>query len=165
MSGSIPTKRTPRTDVSSPDQRLDRVKQIARLLDTAIRIPWTPIRFGVDSLIGLVPGLGDALGTALSGYILFEAARLGASKRLLLRMLSNVAVDTLLGLVPLVGDLFDVFWKANDRNVQLLARHVQDPDGTKSATTFFFATIFVALLGLVAASAIAVGWGLRVLMG
>ncbi len=139
----------PKRDEQSPGERLARVQRLAYLLDTAVRIPWTPIRFGVDSVIGLVPGLGDAVGAAMSGYIMYEAARLGASKRVLLRMLYNVGLDVLAGVIPIVGDLVDVVWRANDRNVRLLERHIHDPAGTKSATGWFFAAITAALAGLV----------------
>jgi hypothetical protein len=105
-------------------QRLARVDALARLLDTAFAVPGTNVRFGVDALIGLVPGLGDVVTTAISLYIVREARALGASRAVVGRMLFNVAVDGVIGVVPVVGDLFDVAWRANRRNVALLQRHL-----------------------------------------
>lgn len=101
-------------------ERIARLDTLARLLDTAFVIPGTRFRFGMDGLIGLVPGIGDAVTTALSLWIVYEAHQLGAPKHMLVRMLGNVALDGVVGSVPLAGDVFDVMWKANRRNVSLL---------------------------------------------
>src|SRR5215212_3013184 len=87
------------------------VRALARVLDSAVRIPGTNIRFGADSLIGLVPGLGDMAGAVLSGYIVLVATRLGAPTPVVARMLLNIGLDTLAGSIPVLGDLFDVAWK------------------------------------------------------
>lgn len=108
-----------------PDARLRQARAIARLLDTAIPIPGTSMRLGIDPLLGLVPGLGDVAGAAMSGYVVLTAVRLGAPRFLVARMVGNVALDTLVGTVPLLGDLFDAGWKANTRNVALLDRHLE----------------------------------------
>ena len=92
----------------------------ATLLDTALVIPGTGIRFGLDALIGFFPVLGDTITTALSLFIVHEAYQLGAPGHVIARMLGNVALDGVLGAVPLVGDVFDVLWRANRRNVRLL---------------------------------------------
>lgn len=105
-------------------QRLARLDSLARLLDTAFVVPGTNIRFGVDAVIGLLPGLGDVITTALSLYIVREARALGASKAVIGRMMFNVAVDGAIGLVPVLGDVFDVAFRANRRNVMLLQRHL-----------------------------------------
>lgn len=110
---------------------LARVRRLATLLDAAVGIPGTRLRFGLDSLLGLIPGGGDVAGALLSGGVVLAAARLGATPSLLLRMLGNVALDALLGTVPVAGDLFDVAWKANMRNVRLLERHLDDPEGAR----------------------------------
>src|SRR4051794_40989007 len=97
-------------ETSSPNESLRRVNVVAALLDDAIRVPGTKLRFGVDPLVGLIPGLGDLLGGAASAYILLEAARAGAPSSVLLRMGLNVGIDTLIGGVPILGDLFDFAW-------------------------------------------------------
>jgi hypothetical protein len=105
-------------------ERIARLDALATLLDTAFVVPGTNIRFGVDALIGLVPGIGDAITTLLALYVVREARELGAPRFLILRMLGNVAIDGLFGAVPLVGDAFDVAWRANRRNIKLLRDHL-----------------------------------------
>jgi hypothetical protein len=115
-------------DIARPRSRAERIARLealATLMDTAILIPGTNIRFGVDALVGLVPGIGDALTTAVSLWIVSEARALGAPGHLIARMLGNVAIDGLVGAVPLLGDAFDVVWKSNRRNMHLLRRHLE----------------------------------------
>src|SRR5215831_13009255 len=100
--------------------RIARIDALATLLDTALVIPGTGIRFGFDGLIGLFPVVGDMITTALSLFIVHEAYQLGAPGYVIVRMLGNVALDGVFGAAPLVGDAFDVFWRANRRNVRLL---------------------------------------------
>lgn len=104
---------------------LDRLRWLAALLDTAVRLPGGA-RVGADAIIGLVPGIGDAITTAMAAYIVYEAKRLGVPKRKLLRMAANVAIDGLVGAVPILGDLFDVAFKANIRNLRIIERHFAD---------------------------------------
>lgn len=103
-------------------KRLDRY---ASLLDNKFRIPGTRIRFGWDAIIGLIPGLGDTVTLLLSAVILIEARRIGAPKSLLLKMAGNMGLEWLIGLIPILGDMFDVYWKANIRNMDLLKQHLQ----------------------------------------
>ncbi len=105
---------------TSRRDRVARIDALATLLDTAFILPGTNIRFGLDALIGLVPGFGDVLTTAMSLYIVHEAHQLGAPSHVLARMVANVALDGFVGAVPLVGDAFDVAFRANRRNMALL---------------------------------------------
>jgi hypothetical protein len=105
-------------------ERIARLDGLATLLDTAFFIPGTNIRFGIDAMIGLVPGIGDAITTAMSLYIVHEARQLGAPRHLIARMLANAALDGVVGAVPLLGDAFDVMWRANRRNMTLLRNHL-----------------------------------------
>ena len=105
-------------------ERIARLDGLATLLDTAFFIPGTNIRFGIDAMIGLVPGIGDVITTAMSLYIVHEARQLGAPRHLIARMLANVALDGVVGAVPLLGDAFDVMWRANRRNMALLRNHL-----------------------------------------
>jgi hypothetical protein len=104
--------------------------RLAELLDARWRIPGTDIRFGVDALVGLIPGLGDVGTGIVSAVIIAHAANLGAPKLLLARMAGNVLLDTAVGSIPLLGSVFDVFFRANVRNVRLLRRHLERRDGT-----------------------------------
>lgn len=104
----------------SQAERLNRLRALARLLDARFGIPGTRFRLGLDSILGLVPGIGDAATAAVSLYMLVEARRLGVGMPTLMRMGWNVALDLGLGAVPLVGDVFDFFWKSNLKNMDLL---------------------------------------------
>lgn len=101
-----------------------RLETLARALDSAFRIPGTSIRFGADTIVGLVPGIGDLVTQGLALYLVHEAWRLGVSSRTLARMIGNVAVDTVVGAIPLIGDVGDLFFKANSKNVALLREHI-----------------------------------------
>ncbi len=107
------------------EYEIQQLEQLADLMDSAILIPGTDIRIGLDSLIGLIPGIGDTITVAVSGYIIHRARKHGASPALMARMSWNVFVDWLIGLVPFAGDAFDVGWKANKKNVDLLKAHLQ----------------------------------------
>jgi len=102
------------------ETHLKRIRLLSRLLDEQFRIPGTTYRVGLDGLLGLIPGVGDAAGAILSAYILYEAVRLGTPGTILLRMLANIGIDTVGGVIPVVGDIFDVAWKANKKNAALL---------------------------------------------
>src|SRR5688500_6453587 len=101
------------------DPRLAGMRQLSRFLDTSILLPGG-YRIGVDPLIGLVPGVGDVIASALSFWLIYDAARLGLSRLVLTRMVGNVLIESLVGTIPLLGDLFDAAWKANARNMRLV---------------------------------------------
>jgi hypothetical protein len=144
-------------EVGTLDRRsLERLRRLGILLDNSIRVPGTDFRFGLDTVIGLVPGLGDLAGAALSLYIILEAARLGVPKPLLARMGSNVALDMLVGAVPVLGDLFDAGFKANMRNLALVEQHVDRPVASRAAGRRFVALLALGLVLLLAA-AVALG--------
>ena len=144
----------PAPKVGTLDRRLERLRKVGWVLDSSFRIPCTRIRFGVDMIIGLVPGLGDLVAGVLSLYIIAEAARLGVPRTLLARMGWNVAVDTFVGEVPILGDAFDVFWKANMRNLALLEEHLRHPIASTRANRGFVVALCVGLV-LLTAGAIA----------
>ena len=110
-------------------ERLARLDALATLLDTAFILPGTNVRFGFDAIIGLVPGIGDAITTAISLYIVHEARQLGAPGHVILRMVANVMLDGIVGAVPVVGDAFDVLWRANRRNMRLLQNWLEREGG------------------------------------
>lgn len=112
------------TDTST-EASLQRLEQLAHLMDSAFLLPGINRRVGLDAVIGLVPVLGDIAGMAIASYIVYEAKRLGAPRWLVWRMMANVALDGAVGAVPLAGDLLDAAFKANRRNVRLLRRHLE----------------------------------------
>jgi Domain of unknown function (DUF4112) len=111
---------------ASRQQRLARIDALATLLDSALVVPGTNIRFGLDAIVGLVPGIGDLVTSLVSLYIVHEARQLGAPSHLLVRMVANIAIDGIVGSVPLAGDMFDVMWRANRRNMTLLYDHLRN---------------------------------------
>jgi hypothetical protein len=110
-------------DPATLARKLRRLRRLATLLDAAVVIPVINVRIGWDPVIGLIPGAGDALSAAISSTIVVEAARLGVPPRILARMVLNIAVDFVIGTVPVAGDWFDVLWRANLMNVDLIERH------------------------------------------
>jgi hypothetical protein len=108
-----------------------RLEALATLLDSAFIIPGTKQRVGIDALLGLIPGIGDAVSTALSAYIIWEARQLGLPRWKIARMISNVAIDTAIGAVPFAGDVFDVFFKANQRNLRIIHDHIGKKRGPR----------------------------------
>jgi len=148
-----------------PNDSLRRVQVVATLLDEALRVPGTNFRFGIDPIVGMIPGLGDLLGGAASAYIILEAARAGAPASVLLRMTMNVGMDTLVGAVPLVGDLFDFAWKSNTRNVRLLARHVEAPAETKRASIALVVLLLAILAGIAIGAAFLAVYVIRRVIG
>ena len=135
--------------------RLRRLWRFAHWMDDGLKLPGIPLRVGLDPVLGLVPGLGDAAGAVLAAWILVEAARLGASRSTLGRMVANIALDALAGAVPLLGDAFDVVWKSNVRNVALLERHLADPARAGRADLRFVALLAGTVLVLGGALAVA----------
>ena len=102
-----------------------RLQRLAKLLDTAWGIPFTKYRFGMDSLVGLIPGGGDLVMLLISSYTLVLAQRLGAPKPLLLKMAGNLAIDFGVGSIPIAGDIFDMFFKSNTRNLKLITDFIE----------------------------------------
>jgi hypothetical protein len=148
------TAGTPRKSKMTPNGRdLDNARALARILDSAVGVPGTKIRVGLDAILGLIPGAGDAVSAALSGYIILAAARAGASRPVLLRMVGNVVLDAVIGAVPVLGDLFDVAFRANARNVALLEHHAIDPAkvdrGSRRLGIVIVAILVLVLLGIV----------------
>lgn len=131
------------------EQSKDKLSRLAWLMDSSFRIPGTQIRFGLDGLIGLIPGIGDALGAIISSHILTQAAHLGVPKPILLKMAFNIGFDAVLGIIPVLGDVSDFVWKANQRNVKLLNDYLEQPERTVTHSRFF-----VGILGLLAFSVV-----------
>ena len=135
---------------------IQRLRKLSRLLDNAIAIPGTKFRIGLDPIIGLIPGAGDFIGTALSAYIVIEAARLGLPKQTLAKMVYNIVLESVVGAVPIVGDWFDFAWKANVKNIELLESHLGVAQESQKASWWFILLLVVGLfmlcIGLVSLS-------------
>lgn len=117
---------------------LIKLEQLADLMDNRFVIPGTSIRIGLDAILGVLPGIGDTLSVAVSGYIIHKAREAGVHPWLLARMSWNVFVDWLIGIIPFFGDIFDVGWKANRMNIQLLKEHFKTrPVDRKSGHALF----------------------------
>ena len=120
----------------SHEERLAQVKWLASLMDDRFAVPGTPLRFGLDSVIGLFPGLGDVLTSAISLLIVHHAWQTGASRFTIARMLATGGIDFLVGAVPFLGDVFDVVWKANRKNARLLEQHLRRQTERERASRF-----------------------------
>jgi hypothetical protein len=154
----------PSSDGDSRD-RVARIRRLSRVLDSAVTIPRTNIKVGLDPIVGVLPGIGDVVPTAASAYIVAEAAALGAPRATLLRMCLNLLVDAVVGSIPLLGDAFDVAWRANDRNVRLLEARLADPSGTRRdrrAVAVLGFVVFLSVLAVGVVGAVAVWWLLGV---
>jgi len=111
-----------------PDDKeaiIQSVEKLARLMDSRFALPGMPVKLGLDTIIGLIPVLGDTIGLSISGYIIAQAKRVGVSDDIVFKMSFNVFLDWLIGLIPILGDLFDWGWQANNRNARLLRRHYE----------------------------------------
>jgi hypothetical protein len=122
---------------------------IAALLDDMWRIPGTDIRFGLDALIGWIPGIGDAMAGLASCVIIFASWRRGVAPVTLARMVVNVLLEATVGAIPLVGDVFHIFWKANRRNFRLLIREKQRPRARTGRDWIFLTVVFLVAIGVV----------------
>ena len=138
------TSRAPANPVA-----LDALRRWAVLLDSAFRIPGTGIRFGLDAIIGLIPGLGDISTPAFAALLLMQAVRMRLPVVVQARMVLNAAFDMLIGLVPILGDLVDIGWKANLKNLALLERHAR-PGVPPARGDYLFLWVCLAFLALIA---------------
>ncbi len=128
------------------------IEKLAKLMDAQFKIPGTNIRFGLDSLIGLIPGVGDLSTFAVSGYMVWIMANNGASGFLLARMVLNILIDAIVGMIPLLGDIFDIAFKANIRNMRLMQEHYQEGRHKGSAWKVIIPVLiilFVIIIGII----------------
>ena len=144
-----------KTPTSQQIGKLSQLRRISRLLDNAVSIPGTKISFGLDPIIGLLPGGGDTITGGIAGYIVVEAARMGVPREILWKMVGNILIDSLAGTVPVVGDLFDVGWKANVKNIELLEKHLDLAESGKSDKLFIIGLILLLSLIILSFATIA----------
>ena len=146
---------TRRASIPPNPETLDALRRWAVLLDSAFRVPGTRIRFGLDAIIGLIPGIGDISTPAFAALILLQAVRMRLPLVVQARMVLNAALDMAIGFVPLLGDLVDVAWKANLRNLALLERHAR-PGVPPAKGDYVFVAICLVALALIAITPIVV---------
>lgn len=137
---------TPKPDSSPTSSQLAIVDKATDLLDTKFVIPGTNLRFGADFLLGLVPGVGDAISLGISGLLIATMAKHGASGKLVARMLANVGLDALVGTIPLAGNAFDLVFKANTRNVELMRQYYEEDRHKGSVWPVVFGVVLVMTL-------------------
>ncbi len=126
-------------------RRLQSLDLLAKLMDNQFRIPGTNIRFGIDSILGLIPGVGDLSTFAVSSWLLLIMARNGASGYVMARMVLNILIDALIGSIPIIGDLFDVAFKANVRNMRLMHQHYVEGRHRGSKWKVIFPVLIIVL--------------------
>ncbi|MEJ7627480.1 MAG: DUF4112 domain-containing protein [Ferruginibacter sp.] len=139
-------------EISKEQKALKNIEVLAKLMDNQFSIPGTRIRFGFDSIIGLIPGAGDLATFGVSGYMLWIMAQNGASGFLLARMVLNILIDTIVGVVPVIGDIFDIAFKANIRNMKLMKEHYKEGRHNGSAYKIILPVLiilFVIIAGFI----------------
>lgn len=109
---------------SDPHSVRKRVEALELMLERAFHIPGTKVPVGLDSIVGLIPVIGDLVTAAMGAYLVWEARNLGMSKWKLVRMTANIGIDTALGAIPVVGDAFDFVWKSNSKNLRIIKKHL-----------------------------------------
>jgi hypothetical protein len=152
------------TDVD-PKAALPAVRALANVMDRAVTIPGTRVSFGLDALLGLIPGVGDTVSSLIGGYIVLVAHRLGAPTSVLLRMVLNQGIDALIGIVPFVGDLLDIGFKANVKNARLLEETLEDPRRAGRASRWVVAGLLLAMVAIGAGTALLGYWVLKSISG
>lgn len=133
-------------------------RQLAELLDNRFTIPNTSIRFGIDPVIGLVPGIGDWIGGAISIYYLVMVGIKGGKASVLGRVFLNILLDVLIGSIPVLGEIFDVYWKANIRNAKILRELEENPAKTTSESKFWIWMLLIQLIAVIIALLMLLIW-------
>ena len=154
----LPSNTLPPDSEQRP-QLAPELELLARWMDGVFRVPGIGWRFGLDAILGLLPGIGDTASSVATLYILAAAHRYGVTRATLLRMALNVVLDTTVGALPLVGDIFDVYWKSNQRNVELLNRHMlatPAEQGKLQRSDRWFVVLLITLLALLMIASIVV---------
>lgn len=125
---------------------MEHFERVAKLLDSKFVIPGTGIRFGLDPILSFIPFLGDLITLIISSMLIYTMHNHGASRKVVVKMLLNAGLDTLIGAIPLVGTVFDVFYRANDKNIRLLKEHYYEGKHQGSGTDLLLIILFIALL-------------------
>lgn len=146
-------------------EQLSPSDRLAELLDNKFRIPNTNIRFGIDPLLGLVPGAGDWLAGVISLYFLIQAAMRGGKASVMGRMFINILLDVLIGAIPVLGDFFDVYWKANVRNAEILRELEEDPERTTTESRLWIWFVVMQFVVVILGVLFLITWLIAELLG
>tara|TARA_B100000686_G_scaffold290819_1_gene318426 strand:- start:98 stop:544 length:447 start_codon:yes stop_codon:yes gene_type:complete len=133
------------------EERLLRLKHLSERLDETFTIPGTNYKIGIDPLIGAIPVIGDLIGAILSTYIVYSGIKMGASPKVVRKMVTNIVIEFIIGSAPLIGDVFDFFWKANKKNVELIEEIKHLDEETNKLNYLIIAALVIAVTGLVIA--------------
>lgn len=147
------------------NKKSDNTKKLAELLDSKFQIPNTNIRFGIDPILGLIPGAGDWLGGVISLYFLVLAAMKGGKGSVLGRMFINILLDILVGSIPILGELFDVYWKANLRNAKLLEELQENPEETTTESRLWVWFVVIQFVVIIIGLLVLISWLIAELIG
>jgi hypothetical protein len=134
-----------------------RISRVTKLLDELVGVPGTPIKVGLDPIIGLIPVVGDAVAAGAGAWVIAEAARFGIPRVVLGRMVLNLLVDLGIGAIPVLGDIYDVLFRSNSRNLDLFRRHALDPDASTRGERAFFAGLLLVIVGILWLAFVALG--------
>lgn len=134
-----------------------RIGRVTHVLDELVSVPGTPIKVGLDPVIGLIPVAGDAMAALVGTWVIVEASRFGIPRVVLGRMVVNLVADLGIGAIPLLGDIYDVLFRSNSRNLDLFRRHALDPDASTRGEQAFFIGLAVLVVGVVLLAVTALG--------
>jgi len=134
-----------------------RIGRVTRMLDELVSVPGTPVKVGLDPVIGLVPLVGDAVAAGVGAWVIAEAARFGVPRVVLGRMVLNLLVDLGIGAIPLIGDLYDLLFRSNSRNLDLFRRHALDPDASTRGERAFLGGLLLVIVGILWLAVVALG--------
>jgi hypothetical protein len=151
-------RRGARPNESRIDEAERRIATVARVLDELVTIPGTRQTIGVDSVVGLIPGIGDIASAAVGAWVILEAARFRLPGIVLARMVVNTVVDLVVGAIPLIGDVFDIVFKSNARNLALFRRHATDPGASTAEHRAFLVGLALILVGVGWLAIVVLGW-------
>jgi Domain of unknown function (DUF4112) len=135
-----------------------RIGRVTHVLDELVSVPGTPIKVGLDPIIGVIPIAGDAVAALLGLWVILEASRFGIPRVVLWRMIANLVVDLGIGAIPLIGDVYDLLFRSNTRNLALFRRHALDPGASTRGEQGFFIGLVVLAIGLLWLVATVIGW-------
>jgi len=134
-----------------------RIGRVTRVLDELVGVPGTPIKVGLDPVIGLIPVVGDAVAAGVGAWVIAEAARFGVPRLVLGRMVLNLLLDLGVGAIPILGDAYDLFFRSNSRNLDLFRRHALDPHASTRGERAFFAGLLLVIVGILWLAFVALG--------